>query len=576
MNPPIVMEPGTQRGRWSNVTHTWFVRDGAAVSARVDEPHDEWASAAVVLVPALARERVVSFRTMRALAIRCARRGIVAVSISPSGTGASAPLSEDADLVETWLADVEAARELARHIVGDRPVHVVGLRLGGALVNHLPHPAPGEVHLLWEPVGGAQFIRQQRNLRRYAIPQPVVEDGVELYGLHLSTAHAEQLKRLAAPRRQGTPAEGTVVRFEEDRDVANRIATVSPHYAVIPYQSLDAIVDSLPVAEAGVVNTWSPVQTIDLTVHGRPVRETVCTVGDHRLHGVLTRRHDSVATQQPLSGRGILFTAMGVDQLDGPGDLWVTTSRELAAEGVTCLRTDRRQMGEHVDVEQPTEPAAYLTSSVEDVSAGIRALATFEDRENAVAAVGVCAGAWSLLGAAPTAPVQTVLSVNSLHWDPDQDHYDAAFYDRFHGVESQFLRDLVEERLQRAQLRTAGDGALVRRRLEASSKRALTRYAPGIKASLQGIRSPARVHALVGPVPDRTRVELVMGTAEEVLFKANKGPSAVRRFSRRGGRIDVRINSVLDHSLLSEGARRVLKTEIHRVLDGLDPGLEGA
>lgn len=110
---------------------TWVEKPGGQpLAVRLNVPVDGQAHGVLVLVPSIGRESVVSFRTMRAFAQLAADQGWAAVSFWLSGDGDSGPLPVDADPVQTWVADVEAVLAWSRRLVGDRPVHVVGLRLG--------------------------------------------------------------------------------------------------------------------------------------------------------------------------------------------------------------------------------------------------------------------------------------------------------------------------------------------------------------------------------------------------------------------------------------------------------------
>ncbi len=315
---------GSHRGR-TTVRHGWVSGSGRAVATRVDEPLGGQARGALVVVPSFAREAVVSFRAVRALAVRAAQAGLVAVSLALSGDGHSETLDPDDDLAQAWRDDVAAALDLARELVPTGPVHVVGLRLGATLVHGLP-AGENEVRLLWEPVSGAAFVRQQRRLRALAVPAPVVPEGLELYGFHLSQAHGAGLKTLTAPKaRDGRAPDGVSIRMETDREVAAHIAGVAPHFARIPMDAIDEIVAGLPRGAEHPVAAGALSQSAEIALPGgRRVVETHVAVGPHGLHGVLTR--DPAAE----SVGGLVFTAMGVEQSNGPGGLFVSSARALA------------------------------------------------------------------------------------------------------------------------------------------------------------------------------------------------------------------------------------------------------
>ncbi len=539
---------GPSRGNLSWVEYGWVTASGRALPIRVDHPVDGNALGGIVIVPPISREAVSAFRTVRALAVRAAEAGFVSFSFSPSGTADSEELNDGEELSRAWLADLESVVGAARGLLGELPVHVVGLRVGAALTEALSL-GPGEVRLLWEPVPGATFVRQQRSLRKFAISQPLVDGGVELYGAFMTDRQSRSLSSLTIRSRDDATM-GRSVRIEKDRDVANKIATVAPHFATIPAPAIAEIVSSLPRGQTQHVRGWSGNQAVEFG--NPPVMETHCSVGPHRLHGILTTSTNVASTT------GIIFTPMGVEQAAGPGALWATLARRLAQRGVCSLRVDRRLIGEDLDVACDREPPAYLDGGVEDIENAAAYLRTIVP--GPIIAVGVCAGAYSILRAAKESPISALISVNSVHWNTDVRVYDEDFYDRYHGQESEFLRSLVDE--------SASEGpheGLIER-FEAWAKGGIALHAPRLVAQLRHRPFVERVGPLLSEVPQETDLYLVMGTAERAQFEAHGGRRAIRARSLASGKTVILERGRLDHSLLSEGARRELASIIEMVV----------
>lgn len=545
---------------------TWIVHSGRALATRVDEPAGGAARGAVVVIPALAREGVTSFRTMRALAVRCAEAGFVTYSPDLTGQGDSEALECD-DAAATWRADVAATVRTARDRVGDLPVHAIGLRVGATLLPAVP-PRAGEKRIAWEPVSGTSFMRRALAVRRLTIPLPSVSDGVELPGAFFTAAAAESIRGLAVP---GEESGVTVVR-ESDRATADRIAGVSPHYARIPVESLRAIVAMLPQNEpvpsvslprsSGPGATSTTSTTSMRARSGAAVTETHVEVGPHALPGILTEPAESDQTRRAgQTGRAVLFTAMGAELKSGPGELWVEAARELAARGVVCVRADRRFLGDALDVDSLTEPRPYTRECIADIEDAVVWLRGRTDRP--VTGVGVCSGAWSLLSAARSTPMQEIVVVNNIDWEPDPEAYDEAFYEQAFRFDVSMSDSLVDEAVE-----NAADGSMRGdwvRRYRRLRHRLGVRF-PAARARLRGEKAGSRVSALIDPVRAETTIRLIMGPKEISRLKFLDGENDIARARRRGQRVVLSAHEQLDHSMLSAGARRTLLHDLLRAI----------
>lgn len=142
---------------------SWIPLPDRSLYSWVHRPQNGEAKGAVVIAPPLAREQVISYRTLRMLAIELARQGWVAIRFAWTGTGESAEMPEGADPAALWKEDLAAVTEFAGTLVGTDRVHAIGLRAGAALL--AATEAPLQSRLLWEPVGGKIFLRQQSMLR---------------------------------------------------------------------------------------------------------------------------------------------------------------------------------------------------------------------------------------------------------------------------------------------------------------------------------------------------------------------------------------------------------------------------
>lgn len=520
------------------------------LSARVDEPVDRVARGAVVVAPSFDREAVVSFRTTRALADRARHAGLVAITFSWTGDGDSAALPAGADPAHVWVEDLEAVVAHARQLVGpDAPVHIVGLRLGAAVLAALPRTGPGR-HIYWEPVSGAAFLRNHALIRRSSVPVPVQVPGVELDGAMLSAQQAAGLKLLKAPT-PATLSPDDLLRKEADPRVGMRLALGAPYFAHVPLAAIDEIVAELPVGDPAPLPDWEPTTTVTMTstdAAGRSVEitESLVEVGPGRLAAIRTQ---SCAA----SGRAaVLFTAMGAEVKAGPGSFWTRAARELAADGVVSLRADRGGIGDDADPDLAPEPRPYTRQAVDDVA---RAVAALTDTGLPIIGVGVCAGAWALLGAtdpAHDAPLREVLGVNVVHWHPDPAVFTEAFYAHYHGQES----------VQRAEREDDTDEtpapATMRERLTALRSAAKTELAirfPRLRSALRHDVPLDLAEPLLRQVPRRVGLTLLYGTHDHRIFVGKGGRRSLTRARRRGLLVRVVNDARVDHSLFAQAGQ---------------------
>lgn len=574
----LAAEPERSADWRAGRSFTWVTASGRALPVRVDTPSAGIARGAVVIVPSLGRESVVSYRTVRSLAVRAARAGLVALTFSLSGDGDSEDLRPADDAVAAWSADVGAVEGLARLLVGESlPVSLVGLRLGAALVQRIAEQdaaAGGErpgrgAYVVWEPVSGTSFLRHHVQLRATGVPGDPVDDGVELDGFLLAASHAESLRTLPAARRNraSEPAKAQLspgqvhIRFEADRRDSVRLALGATYFAHVPLESLDEIVAMLPTGQASHLASWSPVrearlQVIDEDGATREVTETLVDAGPSHLPAIITTAPGVTPCH------GLAMSAMGAEVKWGPGRVWTRAARDLAPSGVVSIRADRSLIGDDVDPDNAREPNPYTNASVTDVCAAastlratVAAMTPASDAPLPMAVAGVCAGTWSQLRAAAEQPVDTVIAVNPVHWNPDASLYTEAFFDHYHGEEAPEL-DNPSETSTPALHDLLHDPTRVIAELKATASREIAIRFPRIRSMMRPEVPVDRVRYLLDDVIGGTRVYLVFGSEEERIFNGKGGRRAMARAARRDVRVTIERLGNLDHSLLSEKARR--------------------
>lgn len=563
--PPAAMETLDTPDRTASRMHlTWVTGSGRALAARVDVPTSPEVVGAVVVVPSFGREAVVSYRTVKALSVRAARSGFIGLSFAFSGDGDSECLRPQDDPQAAWVADLGSIAALARDLVGpEAPVHFVGLRLGSAVLSALPATGPGErVH--WEPVSGRSYLLTHSMLRRQSARAALQPGTVELDGIALTESQAKGIAAMRAPRasRHGIgAADPQSVRLETDREAGKRLALGAPFYARVPLGSIDEIIAGLSRGAPRRPNPWTPSTTLEIARPGEPrIRERWCTIGPDALPGIVTDSPD-VAPRMTT-----VFTAMGSEVRSGPGNLWTILARDLAASGTVSLRADRRFLGDSVDPDATQEPRPYTDRSVADVAAAIDHARSFAPT-GPIIAVGVCAGAWSLLRALGETRVDRVLAVNPVHWNPDALAYTEAFYRTYHRELSQaVIEDSAQtppastsERTLTSKARdmtTAGVCAAQRLVRRARHRLAL-RY-PVLRTLIRRELVPEHVGDLLGVVPPRTAVMLAFAPEDHDVFVGKGGPKAVRRANAHGADLTVAVDPAIDHNLFAASGRRYI------------------
>ncbi len=433
----------------STAVPTWFGPGDRPLFGWVHVP-DRPDGRGAVLCPSLGLEGEASQLAYRSLARELADAGCAVVRFDYHGTGDSAGRLDEPGRVEEWVADVAVCCDELRD-AGVTSLHLVGTRLGATLAARAVSACgPVDSLTLWYPwTRGNQFLRYQRALRRlYATGDaPGSDDGlVEIPGFVVGAELAADLKALDTGRGDlvlpdsvlvvdaADPDTGEVSRGEFGPDGCvrrsgtgvDRLFGVELMRATVDAADLAAIVDFVrsagrPVAPAAVepaIRAEAEVASPD----GVVVRERAVLVGPAGLFGILaepvrppTDHHlGRVRTSGgPVPGfRSALFLNAGSLHHVGPGRQWVELSRHWAAAGMRCLRMDIGGVGDSPATGPAGELSSYPPAALGDVEAGVAYLAPEDPGE--VVLLGLCAGAYHAILAAPSTRVGGVAVLNPL------------------------------------------------------------------------------------------------------------------------------------------------------------------
>jgi dienelactone hydrolase len=443
----------------STAVPTWFGPEDRPLFGWVHVPSRPGGQG-VVLCPSLGLEGEASQLAYRSLARALADAGCTVLRFDYHGTGDSTGSLDDPDRLDEWMSDIDTG--LAYLVdAGASRLHLVGARLGATLAARAASGRDDLASLtLWYPwTKGSQFVRYQRALRRmYAVDDdPSAGDGtIEIPGFVLGAELTAALRGLDTGRLALTPSTavlvvdaadpdtGSVVRPEFGPDWSER-RTGTGLDALFGVELMRAEVSEADLAVIGSfilacgtdggTATITPALSVRARVEapgGVPVTERAVSVGDAGLFGILaepvatpgrtaapdgdarSRRRTRVRTtagEVPRFASALFLNAGSLHHV-GPGRQWVELSRRWAAAGVRCLRMDIAGVGDS-PATGPTGPlSSYPPGAEHDVAAGVRFLAPEDPGE--VVLLGLCAGAYHALLAAPSTGVGGVAVLNPL------------------------------------------------------------------------------------------------------------------------------------------------------------------
>lgn len=510
------------------------------------------ARAAILMAAPLVEERKASLRAMVDAARLLAREAACAVlRFDYRGCGDAGGVFEDFAPGE-WIADIQAASAwLAARLPGVPQVWL-GIRAGALLLSQAaPAGAPAAL-LLWEPVEGAEFLRQLLQRRmvndmlaygRARVGRAALESAwergetVDLDGFAVSARQSAQLRALrflpfggaglqlvtgpdsraaealaaAAPRLQrrdlrlapfwnsvGHVDTGTLAQASADWLRAAFALPPPAQVAAVPHPS------PTPSAAAAGLRSDSP---LDPAAVERPV---TIALGDATLRGIL---HPAPDTGRSVRG-GVLFLGGWSGDRQGPHRIFVQHARQLAAARWTCLRCDYRGRGES-DGEVAQATIATMT---DDACAAVRWLAERLPAGAPIVLIAICSGCKVAIATAARQPAVSALVLWSAEAMGSMRARDTNLRKTLGALRAygrKLLRPESWRKLLRGQVRTEMVGKALMRHETRSPEEA--RAEDAVLARFRGFRGPL-LFVYGGSDPD-----------------APAASAAYRRFCRRHG-----------------------------------------
>lgn len=427
----------------------------------------------IVICEPFGIEGLASDAALNALSYALVRSGHPVVRFRPPGLGDASDLEPDESILPTWEASLEASIALARQLSGDAAVF--GLRLGATVAAHvLANLANVKVHgaeavhlVMWAPVAGKAFAREQRLLRAAGSHQGALQDaqarnvstvndgGIEAGGFRLSAASIHDLASLDVVGLPTGPAGNVLIVDRDDLPTAARIAdhfrTIGANTELVNWPGFAATRIDDP--ESGVVPNelinscvnWFGAQSrsdAETTLASHAVRREIRTSAGAReqivtidscvaLHGIVTEPIDNVNGQDlPV----VVMLTTGANSCAGAGRVHAELARQFASNGIRSIRIDRQGVGitwliEAIRADEPTGKASPADQSLNrPVTAYDDChLAAVSDIERYVSAnfqnngcvlLGICSGAYVAFNAARVgATPRAIVSVNQIIFD---------------------------------------------------------------------------------------------------------------------------------------------------------------
>lgn len=396
-----------------------------------------------MVCPPFGYEYTHSHRSVRHLCDQLALAGVDAVRFDFQGCGDSSGSDYESGRLEQWKQDIASAVQYAKQITGATRVCLVGIRLGALLAALASASVPVDYLVLWNPVvNGRRYLRELKAAAATTMDNAAedaegylesggflmsMETTAALQGINLLDLPVSVQRRVLLVWRDdigsgdellnALTARGTAVDQLALPGYADMMARLELN--VVPSQSIRALVDWVccqfepagDVVGRHVLTEWD--KTMPVHHEGTDLMERICQFGDEQeLFGIMTTPGEgSLAT-----GTVLLLNSGSVHHV-GPGRLYVNLARELARNGLNCIRVDIEGIGDSVLRAPGRENHPYPDHAFQNVTSVIRNLKQDYGLKR-FALAGLCSGAYTAFHVAVNnsddESILHVLSINPL------------------------------------------------------------------------------------------------------------------------------------------------------------------
>jgi alpha-beta hydrolase superfamily lysophospholipase len=417
----------------------------------------------VVICSPFGYESICAHRSVREFAETIADAGIPALRFDYLGSGDSADIDENCDVVKRWTQDVISAIHELRHRTGVDRICLLGIRLG-ALLAALAAAECRMVEsliLIGPVVSGRRYVRELRMTQLAGIAMSGGSDGdpeanrsnpktLEAGGFSLSAATLQSLALVDLQTAAAPPVRSILI-FDNDKlPSAKRwaeslshsgialeyktlpglieMAMTAPQYATVPRAMIDATrqwlvtvapstgggptLDRLPAdlgtpdSESSTVAALSLVEDPELPQASITERPVFISAGV-ALFGIVTEPRSDEKRR-----RAVILLNPGADFHIGASRMYVSLARRWARRGYFVLRLDLAGIGDSATRSGNVHDEVFPDEAIDD----IRVATEFMRSRYAIVdttLVGLCSGAYhALRAAAESVSVNRILMVN--------------------------------------------------------------------------------------------------------------------------------------------------------------------
>jgi alpha-beta hydrolase superfamily lysophospholipase len=419
----------------------------------------------IVICSPFGYESICAHRSVREFAETIADSGIPALRFDYSGSGDSADIDEDCDVVKRWTQDVISAIQELRHRTGVDRICLLGIRLGAMLAALAAAECRmvESLILIGPVVSGRRYVRELRmtQLAGIAMSGSPGSDAdpeanrtnpktLEAGGFSLSAATLQSLA-LVDLQAAAVPPVRSILIFDNDKlPSAKRwaeslsqsgialeyktlpglieMAMTAPQYATVPRAMIDATqqwltavapsteaeptIDRLPAGRGTPVDESSTVAALSLvedpelpqaSITERPVFISAGVA----LFGIVTEPRSDEKRR-----RAVILLNPGADFHIGASRMYVSLARRWARRGYFVLRLDLAGIGDSATRSGNVDDEVFPDEAIDDIRVAIEFIRSRYAIVDTTL-VGLCSGAYhALRAAADGVSVNRILMVN--------------------------------------------------------------------------------------------------------------------------------------------------------------------
>ena len=397
----------------------------------------------VVICSPFGYESICAHRSVRVFAETIADAGIPALRFDYSGSGDSADIDENSDIVKCWTQDVISAIHELRHRTGVERICLLGIRLGALLATLAAAKCRmvESLILVGPVVSGRRYVRELRitQLAGTAMSGTTSPDGgaevdrakskvLETGGFSMSAA---TLQSLAGADLQAAAAPAVRSMLILDNDTlpsAKRWAeSLSQSGIELDYRTLPGLIEMVmtapqfavvPQAMIDATRRWLTARAV--TAETKPAAD-LQTVQRSRTElsledpespqAIITERPVYIPSGATLFGivtepradekrrRAVILLNPGADFHIGASRMYVSLARRWARRGYYVLRLDLAGIGDSATVAGNSDDEVFPEEAIDDIRSAIdfmRSRYAISDMTLA----GLCSGAYHALRAA--------------------------------------------------------------------------------------------------------------------------------------------------------------------------------